>query len=223
VSKLKAREKEIMKELSDKSKADAKLKRAIKVAIDKEIAIARTKALEEAKKTRAVTTTPRTTTGTTAKKTEAEKKPASDFDATPEGALISADFEKNKGRFSWPIDKGNIKIHYGPYKIENTSIVGNNPGLTMEGIASGSVKCIFEGEVSRVFDIEGNWSVLVRHGKYFTVYSNLASVSVSKNDKVSTGQMLGRAANNNDGNGEIEFLLMLENKNLNPEPWLKRK
>ena len=136
---------------------------------------------------------------------------------------MSNDFEKNRGKLPWPVEKGNIKIHYGTYDIPGTKLHGSNPGLTLETEDGGVVKAIFEGEISRIFDIEGNWSVLVRHGKYFTVYSNLSSVSVTKDQKIKAGQMLGRAGSNADGNGEIEFLLMQENRNLDPEAWIKRR
>jgi len=137
--------------------------------------------------------------------------------------LITGNFEKNKGKLPWPIDKGNIKIRFGTYAIEGTKLRGNNPGLTLETEARAVVKAVYEGEVSRIFDIEGNWTVLVRHGKYFTVYSNLSGVSVQKDQHITAGQMIGRAAVNNDGNGEIEFLLMQENRNLDPETWIRRK
>jgi septal ring factor EnvC (AmiA/AmiB activator) len=61
------------------------------------------------------------------------------------------------------------------------------------------------------------------HGKYFTTYGNLSGTSVSKGQKINAGQVIGKAALNADGNGEIEFVLMQENKNLNPEPWIKRR
>lgn len=224
VGKLQAREKEISKELTSKQKADQKLKSAIKVAIDREIKIARDKAIAERKEREkdkeATTSTNKPATTNTA----AEKpKSISVFDATPEGMLITGNFEKNKGKLPWPIDKGNIKIRFGTYSIEGTKLRGNNPGLTMETEARAAVKAVYEGEVSRIFDIEGNWTVLVRHGKYFTVYSNLSGVSVQKDQHVTAGQMIGRAAVNNDGNGEIEFLLMQENRNLDPETWIRRK
>jgi murein hydrolase activator len=216
VSKLKAREKELNQELVAKQKADQKLRSAIRAAIDREIKIARDKAIAESKK-EAATNKPNTT------EEKPNKASNSVFESTPEGILISGNFEKNKGKLPWPIDKGNIKIRYGTYSIEGTKLRGNNPGLTMETEARAAVKAVYEGEVSRIFDIEGNWTVLVRHGKYFTVYSNLSAVSVQKDQKVVAGQMIGRAAVNNDGNGEIEFLLMQENKNLDPETWIRRK
>jgi septal ring factor EnvC (AmiA/AmiB activator) len=215
VSKLKEREKEISRELTAKQKADQKLKIAIKSAIDREIKLAREKAAAENKA--ATASRPASETK------KEEKKSGSVFDATPEGMLISGNFEKNRGKLPWPIDKGNIKIRYGTYAIEGTKLRGNNPGLTMETEPGAVVKAVFEGVVSRIFDIEGNWTVLVRHGKYFTVYSNLSAVSVKRDQEISAGQMVGRAAVNNDGNGEIEFLLMVENKNLDPEEWISRR
>lgn len=229
LSKLKAREKEISKELTAKQKADAKLKTAIRVAIDREIRIARQKAMEEAKAKEAAAaaanankTAAEPSAGTIAAAPKREVK-KSVFEETPEGIRLSGGFENNKGRMPWPVEKGDIKIHFGRYSIEGTRLYGNNPGITVETEPGAPVKAIFEGEVSRIFDIEGNWSVLVRHGKYFTVYSNLRSVSVSKDQKVTAGQMLGRAGTNNDGNGEIEFLLMQENRNLDPESWIRRR
>ena len=74
-----------------------------------------------------------------------------------------------------------------------------------------------------MFDVEGESNVLIRHGKYFTTYGNLASAGVSKGQKVKAGQVIGSAGANADGNGEIEFLLLLENKNLDPASWIRRR
>jgi septal ring factor EnvC (AmiA/AmiB activator) len=255
LSKLKAREKEISKELTNKQKTDLKLKLASRSAIDREIKIARDKALAEAKAKEAkekeardakeretaataaaakkasaeseksAATSPAATAPVTAAapKKEEKKASASVLEATPEGVRISGSFENNKGRLPWPVDKGNIKLHFGTYSIENTTLRGNNPGLTIATETGAPVKAVFEGDVSRIFDIEGNWSVLVRHGKYFTVYSNLSAVSVAKDQHVTAGQMLGKAAANSDGDGEIEFLLLQENKNLDPERWIRSR
>lgn len=217
VNKLRAREKELSRELTTKQKADQKLKAAIKSAIDREIKLARAKAAAETK-----ANTAKTETAEPGAKREV-KKSSSVFESTPEGMAMTGNFEKNRGKLPWPIEKGNIKIRFGTYSIEGTKLRGNNPGLTMETEPGAVIKAVFEGEVSRIFDIEGNWTVLVRHGKYFTVYSNLSAVSVQKDQKISANQMVGRAAVNNDGNGEIEFLLMVENRNLDPEDWIRRR
>lgn len=100
----------------------------------------------------------------------------------------------------------------------------DNPGITIATPSSGTtVKAIFEGEVAGIGNIGDIKMVMIRHGKYFTAYSNLSSVSVSKGAIVKTGQTIGRAAADEDGNGGmIEFMLLMENKQLNPEPWLRR-
>ena len=167
INKLKSRESELSKELSAKQKADNKLKASIKAAIDREIKLARAKALEEEKRLKAENAAAAAkanaagakpdATAVEAPKTDAAaaKKSTSIFNATPEGELISDNFEKNKGKLPWPIDKGNIKVNFGRYSIPNTKITGDNPGLTLETEQGATVKCVFDGEVTSVFDIEG--------------------------------------------------------------------
>src|SRR5262249_19020730 len=149
------------------------------------------------------------------------KKSSSVFTTTPEGEIISENFEKNRGKLPWPINKGQIKIHYGPYNIPGTEVKGNNPGLTLETDQGGGVKAVFDGDVITVFDVDGASAIVVKHGKYFTSYGNLASVTVAKGQHIKTGELLGRAATNDDGNGEVEFLLLQEARNIDPEPWIK--
>lgn len=224
VSKLKAREKEINKELSNKAKADRKIRDGIAAAIRRETEKARLAAAAAAKKEAAEAKTNTNATNTNTNVTAPRPtRPKSVLEATPEGAIISADFEKNKGRLPWPVEKGGIKIHFGMYSIEGTNLHGNNPGLTIETDPGATVKSIFEGEVITVFDVDGTSAVVIKHGKYFTSYGNLNSVTVNKGQKVSAGQTIGRAAANSDGNGEIEFLLMQESRNVNPEPWIRKK
>lgn len=229
ISKLRSREKELNKELTSKQKADNKLRASIKAAIDREIRLARAKAAEEEKKRRALAAAEAKAEGKTVAaepvKTEAAttKKSTSVFDDAPGGEIISENFENNKGKLPWPVDKGNIKIGFGYYSIPNTKIKGTNPGLTLETEQGAPVKSIFDGEVVSVFDVEGEFNVLVRHGKYFTTYGNLATASVARGQKVKSGQSLGTAATNADGNGEIEFLLLLETKNLDPGAWIRKR
>jgi septal ring factor EnvC (AmiA/AmiB activator) len=231
ISKLRSREKELNRELTSKQKADNKLRASIRAAIDREIRLAKAKAAEEEKKRKALAaaeakTDDKSESGAAEPaKTEvaAAKKGGSVFDEAPGGELISDNFEKNKGKLPWPIDKGNIKINFGYYSIPNTKIRGTNPGLTLETEQGASVKSIFDGEVISVFDVEGQSNVIVRHGKYFTTYGNLASTTVSRGQKVKPGQVLGTAATNVDGNGEIEFLLLLETKNLDPATWIRKR
>lgn len=225
VNKLKSREKELNKELVAKRRADNKLRAAIRAAIEREARLARLRELEEMKKKEEAAAKANASDASTAKTSEATAKKAapskktSVFEATPEGMIVSDNFEKNKGRLPWPVDAGAVKTPFGNYGIEGTRIVGNNPGITIETSPGATVKAVFAGDVSSVFDIEGVSVVLVRHGKYFTTYSGLSSVSVSKGQKVSAGQSLGKAASN----GEVDFLLLQENRNQNPETWLRRR
>lgn len=230
VNKLKARERELTKELTDKQRADKKLRDGIMAAIRRETEKARAEALRREKEEAAAAkkaaannaaSNPNTAANAPAKTTTA--KPKSVFAATPEGELISDNFEKNRGKLPWPIDKGQIKIHFGPYKIPELKITGNNPGLTLETEEGAAVKAVFDGEVISVFEVDGTSAVFVRHGKYFTTYSNLNGVSVSRNQQVKAGQVLGKAASNGEGNGEIEFVLMQDTRNLDPEPWIRRR
>ena len=221
ISKLKSREKELSKELSSKQKADNKLRASIKAAIDREIRLARQKALEEEKRIKAEN--PDIAKVSTPAKKEDVSKKRSVFDDVPGGEIISDNFAKNRGKLPWPVDKGHIKIGYGTYSIPGTKLTGNNPGLTLETETGSSVKAIFDGDVISVFDVDGESNVIVRHGKYFTTYGRLSSTAVSKGQKIKTGQTVGRASSNEDGNGEIEFLIMEENRKLDPASWIRRK
>lgn len=236
INRLRSREKELSKELTSKQKADNKLRASINAAINREIRLAKKKAEDEEKRLKAEAATaaaaaraanpgakPAAPEIVAPKKEETASSAKSVFDATPGGEIISDNFEKNRGKLPWPIDKGNIKIPYGTYAIAGTKLKGTNPGLTLETEEGSTVKAIFDGEVVSVFDVEGESNVLIRHGKYFTTYGNLSSSSVSKGDKVNSGQTIGKAGSNADGNGEIEFLLLLENRNLDPAVWIRRR
>jgi murein hydrolase activator len=100
----------------------------------------------------------------------------------------------------------------------------DNPGITISTPNAGTtVKAVFDGEVSAVSNTGEGMMVMIRHGKYFTVYSNLSGASVSRGDQVRTGQAIGRTAGADDGTGgQLDFMLMIESRNVNPSPWLRR-
>lgn len=157
-------------------------------------------------------------------KSENTVKAKSVLDRTPEGSVVSDNFRNNRGKLPWPVEAGHVSIPFGPYSVEGLKgIISNSPGITIETAVGIPVKAIFDGEVSTVFNIEGSSAVLIRVGKFFISYSNLSAVTVTKGDKVKLGQVIGKAAENSDGNGEIQLVLMEEKTNLNPEQWLKRK
>ena len=134
-------------------------------------------------------------------------------------------FEGQKGKLPWPVDNGVILTNFGKYEVPGVKgIQGNNPGLTIISDEGTEVKGVYEGEVVSVFDIEGDYGVIINHGKYLTIYSNLATVNVIKGQRVNEGDLLGTAKTNDDGNGQIDFLLFNEKfDHLNPAPWIKKQ
>ncbi len=224
VSKLKAREKEIEKEVAAKKKVERSLQNSIAAIIKREIEAARRKAEEEARKL---------ASGTVAK--PAEKAPAAGsasaapvrkaniLENTPEVTKVSVGFENNRGNLPWPVDKGTITSSFGRQRIEGTKIDEDNGGITIQTLSGAAVKAVFEGVVTTVYDVAGSQTVTIKHGKYFTTYFNLSTVTVTKGAKVAMGQVIGKAAENFDGDGEILFMLNEEMRFVNPEIWLKNK
>jgi len=229
VNKLKAREKELMKEFADKKRQDIKISNAITVAINraKAAAIAEAKRNAEiAAKNNAVTTAPvvksnaNNNNATTTAPKRVEK--LSSFDADPAAKILSDKFEFNRGKLPWPIESGRISMHFGPQTIPGTNLRTDNKFLTFETEAGKSVKVIFDGEVSLITYIGDVQAVIVRHGKYFTTYSNLSSVSVTKGQQVRTGQVLGKVAEKDDNLGELELGISNDvNRSFDPEKWLR--
>jgi murein hydrolase activator len=220
VAKLKSQEKDLAKQISTRKKRDQQLKGAIAAVVRREIEAARKEA-EARAKAKAATTTPSVTVPSAgAGKTTA--KPKSYLDLNEKDVALNASFEKNKGRLPWPVDNGFVSIPFGSSKVGGLSM--DNPGITISTPSSGgTVKAVFDGEVSSVSNLGDGMMVMVRHGKYFSVYSNLSSSNVSKGSQIKTGQPIGRAGVADDGSGgQIDFLLMVESRNVNPEPWFRR-
>ncbi len=148
----------------------------------------------------------------------------SELESTDEGRAQSINFESGRGRLPWPVDAGIPTIHFGSYTIPGTVLKGRSDGLYISVPVGAAVKVIADGEVSSVYDLGGEQAVTVRHGKYFTTYSHLSSVNVSQNQQVRPGTVVGRAAPNDAGEGEVLFMVINDKSVfLNPEQWLKRK
>lgn len=133
---------------------------------------------------------------------------------------LSSDFESNRGRLPIPVT-GQYRIvsHFGQYNVEGLkNVTLDNKGINILGTSGCVARSIFDGEVSGIANIGGTWLVLVRHGRYISVYCNLRSVSVSKGQKVSTRQALGIVG----GDNILQFQLRKETAKLNPESWLGR-
>jgi murein hydrolase activator len=224
VTELKSKEKEVKKEIASKQKRDRDLKNALSAIVRREIAKAKEEAKRNAVSTKTTTVASSGENNATGNKT-VTKAPPSYLDLNASDVKLNASFASNRGRLPWPVDNGIVSIHFGPYQVEGTSLKGDNPGITIATPSAGmSVKAVFEGEVAGVYNMGDGMAVTLRHGKYFTTYSNLTGVSVSKGSAVSTGQSIGRVGQSDDGTGgQIDFILMIESKNVNPEPWLRRR
>lgn len=139
-------------------------------------------------------------------------------------AALSGQFDQNKGKLPYPVRGGVIVDQYGihPHPTQKGLMV-NNRGVNIAGNSGSEVRAVFEGEVSRIFFLQGmNNSVMIRHGNYITLYANLASVSVQAGEKVSLNQMIGRlATSSNSDDCVLQFQIWKETQNLNPESWLR--
>lgn len=137
----------------------------------------------------------------------------------------SINFEDMKGRLVWPVENGVIVNSFGEHAhpvLKNVSIKNN--GIDIQTIESSDVRCVHSGVVSMVVAIPGlNTTVIVRHGKYLTVYGNLIEVVVKKGDIVEAGQILGNIYKGKANMNKIlHFEVWEENNKLDPELWLKR-
>ena len=225
VTELRSQEKELKKQIASKQKRDRDLKSAILAIVRREAKKAEEEAKAKAKARETVTTTDVGAANTNTRTTTATTKPKSYLDLNAEDVKLNASFESNRGKLPWPVDNGVVSIHFGPYEVEGTKLRGDNPGVTIATPSTGmAVKSVFNGEVAGVYNMGDGMAVTIRHGKYFTTYSNLTSVSVGKGTEVATGQSIGKVGQSDDGSGgQIDFILMIESKNVNPEPWLRRR
>lgn len=235
VNKLKAREKELLKELDAKKRLDRNLQNAIAAIVRREIEDARKKAaaeeakriaLENAAKTKATNesgTAKAPATTAAAPKPAATVRKTTVLESTPEVTRVSVGFENNRRNLPWPVEVGTITSGFGKRSIEGTKLMEDNIGITIGTQQGATVKAVFEGVVSSVFDVAGSQAVTIKHGKYFTTYYNLSSVSVSKGAQVTMGQSIGRAGVNDDGDGEILFVVNNESTFVDPQGWLKSR
>ena len=244
VAQLKGQESVIAKQIKDKEKQRVRMQQAVMAIIKREIdeaarkdRIAKQKAMDDAKKN-AVTSSAKNnsadnsaknnTAANNAKNDEpivlakAGSRPYSPFESTEEGRETSMHFEQNKGRLPWPVDRGNVFIEFGVSTVPGTKLKQNSDGIHIALPEGSAVKSIADGEVSYVGEVNGDQVVMVRHGKYFTVYQQLSSASVSVGREVKAGSMLGRSGKSIDGEGSIIFTINNERGvPLNPDQWLR--
>jgi len=146
------------------------------------------------------------------------------LESTPEGLTQSINFENNRGRLPWPVSGGNVVGRFGTQTVPGTKLTTHNDGIIISTQIGASVKCIADGEVIAVADLDEYQYAVVRHGKYFTVYNKLSQVNISKGEMLKAGSLVGKAAVGFDGGGEIEIQVMNDKRQfLDPEKWLKSR
>jgi septal ring factor EnvC (AmiA/AmiB activator) len=230
VSQLKSQEKDLQTQIAAKKKRDRDIQNAISAIIRREIETAKkeeaarlaaAKKAADEERNRELANNP--TKPVAPVVTKPVEKPESYLELNAKDVALGADFSENRGKLPWPVDKGFIKIPFGIYTIDGTKLRGDNPGLTIGTEKGTSVKAVFDGVVSAIHNYGDGVAIVLRHGKYFTSYSNLSGVSVAKGATVKRGQVIGRAGDADDNaGGQVDFMLLIESNNVNPAPWLRR-
>ena len=141
---------------------------------------------------------------------------------------LSAEFKTNKGKLPWPT-KGIVIGKYGKQKHPIYDIYENNNGIDIKASKGSEVKSIFKGKVSNIiFSPAFQNAILVNHGEYFTVYSNIGEVKVKSGQLIATGESLGTVYSDVDKNKtEVHLEIWIGNDNktatVNPEIWLRKQ
>ena len=143
----------------------------------------------------------------------------------PADVQLANSFAANKGRFEWPVNNGRIVTRFGQVSHPDMpSLLIQNNGLDIETTPNAEVRVLYKGKVSRVFEMTNvHWTVIVQHGPYFTVYSNLSRPVVSRGQSLSSGQVIGSIYS--EGLGALSPRIHLEiwknSVKLNPEVWIR--
>jgi murein hydrolase activator len=157
---------------------------------------------------------------------EAERKKVVKSDNTPEQKLIGENFAENKGRLPWPVEKGIITSQFGLQKHPVLKYVTeNNIGIEITSLGKTSVRSVFKGEVASVYSVQGaNMIVIIRHGKYLSVYQNIVDLKVKPGDKVDTKQEIGNVyyEKENGNKSILKFMIWEEKEKLDPEIWISK-
>ncbi len=225
--KLKGKEKELRAKIEKAERERAALEVKIKKIIEAEIEAERKRAEEKARldaEKKKVAEAGKPAAGT---KPAAETKPAEKplvMNVTPETRALSNSFEGNKGVLPWPVERGVISGNFGTHPhpvLKNITV--KNDGIDITAPSGSEARAVFGGVVSGVFPVDGFGNVvIIRHGEYLTVYSNLAQVSVSRDQKVSAKQKLGTIETAENGKSVMNFQIRKGASILNPAGWLAR-
>ena len=150
-------------------------------------------------------------------------KNSTNFALTPEGRIVSSNFQANRGRLPWPVKEGVIVRRFGtqPHPVVRTTTINSN-GISIATSSNSIAYSVFDGEVLSVYGFSGgNPGVLIRHGKYISNYQNLSSIFVKKGDKINANDEIGIVfTNESNGKTILKFNIFNELKPENPVIWL---
>ncbi len=241
VKELQGKEKELSTQIRDKERQRQKVQQAVTAIIRREIEdarrkeAARLKALEDQRKaqadatvknnppaTAAPSTRPKSNEPVTGMAAPARGRAYTPLESTPAGMEMSINFENNKGRLPWPVSTGVVTAHFGLEKIPGTKLTRRTDGIEISLPVGSTVRSIADGKVLYAGEVDGEQLLVVQHGKYFSGYNHLSSISVSAGQEVKAGSVLGKTGTGIDGDGLL-LLMIMNDKSVpqDPEPWLK--
>ena len=231
VANLQKKQKGLQSEINKKRREANQLNARIDKLIAEEIERARKRAAEEARREAAARKKSeakegKSTSASPGTETKKKAEPLEAYSMSKADRELSGNFVSNRGKLPMPISGPYIiTSHYGQYAVEGLRNVKlDNKGIDIQGKPGAQARAIFDGKVAAVFQLNGLFNVLIRHGNYISVYCNLSSASVKSGDTVSTKQAIGQVFSDASDNGRtvLHFQLRKEKDKLNPEPWLNR-
>lgn len=226
---LKTDEQRLRADLDEKKKAAIALDQAIEEIIREEVrkaAEARAERERRARERAERAKSEKTETAETSKarKRREEREAENDEKVTADDATSRA-FIEQKGKLDWPVTSGFIARHFGnvSHPVYKEIKIQNN-GIDIRTDVDASVSAVYTGDVVGVTFVPGHdYTVIVQHGSFYTVYANLAKASVSKGDKITEGQTLGRVSMNPiSGASELHFEVWMHKERLDPERWIAK-
>lgn len=224
VDSLRKKQRSLQSEINKKRKEANQLNARIDRLIAEEIEKARKRAEEEARREAAARKKAEKTESPSATKPKAE--PLEAYTMNKADRELSGSFASNRGKLPVPVTGPYIiTSHYGEYTVPGLRGVKlDNKGIDIQAKPGAQARAVFNGKVAAVFQLNGLFNILVRHGAYISVYCNLSTASVKADDVVKTGQTLGTIFSDGADGGRtvLHFQLRREKEKLNPEPWLNR-
>ena len=224
VDSLRKKQRSLQSEINKKRKEANQLNARIDRLIAEEIEKARKRAEEEAQREAAARKKAEKTESPSATKPKAE--PLEAYTMNKADRELSGSFASNRGKLPVPVTGPYIiTSHYGEYTVPGLKGVKlDNKGIDLQAKPGAQARAVFNGKVAAVFQLNGLFNILVRHGAYISVYCNLSTASVKADDTVKTGQTLGTIFSDGADGGRtvLHFQLRREKEKLNPEPWLNR-